>query len=214
MFKNNASVSFYMGPTTSSVVDESVGGRTARTITNIGTVAVSTGQTCPGGRAMAFDGSTQCLQASNAASLSFGAEDFFIGFYAYFTSAPSAAATLAKGTASSPNRSWIIANNCQLFISADGTNWISTGFSGLYSALTTWNYYAYSRKGSTWTQFKDGVPSGSAYSGSHTLNTNSDQMGVASYGDGSARSGVRMSNILVVKGWGISRAFTPPNRLL
>lgn len=211
MFRNNSQSALYLGPT-SGVADEAAGGRTAKTVTSIGSVAVVTGQGCPGGRALEFNGATQCLTFPSAPDMSFGAGDFFIGFWAYFTADPSSAATLAKGVVGA-TRSWVVANGCQLFISSSGSAWISTGFSGLYSALNTWNHYAYSRKGTKWTQFKDGGVA-HQYTGSHTLYTNTDALGVASYGDGSARSGVRLSGVHIIPGWGIDRAFTPPNRLL
>jgi len=138
-----------------SIVDDNSSGRSAKTVTVIGSTQIDTAQALIGSGCLQLDGSFDYLRLDDVAAWDFG--DFTIEMWARFNSFGS-----FNGLATNWESGWYFSvwNNTSLQFYANGGSRLAV--TGLSLATNRWYHFAVCRTGSTIRSFIDGELKGSA----------------------------------------------------
>ncbi len=119
------------------------------------------------GLAFNFRSGLGYVEIPDRPTLNFGAGDFSLELWAYFTSLSGSRALMAKDAGPGQNNKWIFwANNgqLQLFVETGPTSF-TVGSGSISLTLNSWHHLAVTRSGSTFAFYIDGVLNSTAVNG-------------------------------------------------
>jgi hypothetical protein len=155
LYKDTALVGNYLNGSDSVIADRSYRGNT---LTNEGSVAMTADATAPFGVSAGFNGIDEYL-SSESTDFNF-TDEVFVSFWFKCSNLASGDTFLSKYQDS--NRSYVLqkdtAGNLVMYLSVDGTAEYRCTFSGAFTQITSYDYFAFSYKGGSHARFyKNGV---------------------------------------------------------
>jgi hypothetical protein len=180
----------------------------------VGNAQVSTTQVKWGTTSMYFDGSGDWLLAPNRSLFDFGSGSFTVEGWFYPTTSSPTSGLITKRANSGVYAPFLIETAASLtptfYFSTTGSSWNSIA-SSISFTINTWNHFAITRNGSTFTIWINGSSGGTASTAS-ALMTNTDAVSIGASGVNGDRPVVGyMDDVRITNGLArYTATFTPP----
>lgn len=191
---------------------------TGKTFSASGNVAVSSTQSKFGGKSASFDGSGDFLSVAHSHDFEIGSGDFTFECWFYIPNT-TGQKTIFAFQSDFHYGVFINGNKMNVFASSNGSSWdIISGDSGgnlgagtITVTANAWHHFAWTRSGTTWTMWLDGVLDRQLTAIGSTVYTRVETLNIGRWGNAGYWMNGYIDDLRLTKG--VSRytsAFTPP----